>query len=61
MIVIPKEKIEQEKGNLNVSLDEDGNPTHWHIVFFKDVNGKVTWFISKPELHEIDITDYLLN
>jgi hypothetical protein len=27
--------------NLNISKDEDGNISHWHIVFFKDVNGYI--------------------
>lgn len=60
IICLPKRVIESYLDNLNVSVDEEGNISHWHIVFFKDNDGKMTMLLSKPEIKEIDITEYLL-
>ncbi len=60
MLVIPIYEINKRLVNLNTSYDEDGNISHWHIVFFKDINGKATWFLSKPSIQEVDVTRYLL-
>ena len=58
LIKLPVYDIEKKIECLNVSKDEDGSILHWHIVFFKDSTGKITWLLSKPQLEEIDITDY---
>lgn len=59
MICLPVEEIEKQIDRLNASLD-DGEISHWHIVFFKDANGKITWMFSKPEIEEIEINQYLI-
>lgn len=58
LIKLPVDYIEKRIECLNVTKDEDGIVSHWHIVFFKDKIGKITWLLSKPQLEEIDITDY---
>lgn len=60
IIILPVPEIESHIDGLNYSKDSNGNPSYWHIVFFKDKNGMMKWLISKPETHEIDITDKLL-
>lgn len=60
IICLPKSVIELYLDNLNVSVDEAGNITHWHIVIFRDNDCKITMLLSKPEIKEIDITKYLL-
>ena len=45
---------------LNTSVDDDGNIEHYHIVVFKNPNGKMTMLLSKPYITEIDITEYLV-
>ena len=60
IIILPLNVLESYLDNLNISTNEDGEIVHWHIVIFKDVNGKMTMLLSHPELQEIDITEYLL-
>ena len=60
IIILPISDIEAQINGLNYSHDENGKPLYWHIVFLKDKNGKINWLISKPEVHEIDITSKLL-
>lgn len=60
IIVLPVSEIERQLDYLNNTKDANDNPSYWHIVFLKDNNGKMTWLISKPEVHEVDITDRLL-
>ena len=45
---------------VNDTKDANGNAMYWHIVFLKDNDSKVTWLISKPKVHEIDVTNKLL-
>lgn len=59
MICLPVEDIEKQIDRLNTSLD-DGEISHWHIVFFKDADGKITWMFSKPEIEEIEINQYFI-
>lgn len=60
LVVLPVLEIEKRIDNINLSQDEDGNLAHWHIVFFKDVTGHMTWMLSKPEINEIPINKYVL-
>lgn len=60
IIILPVSEIENHLKNLNNTKDANGNPLYWHIVFLKDVNGRMTWLISKPKVHEVDITDKML-
>ena len=52
--------IEEKLDRLNTSTDEDGNITHWHMVFFKDISGHITWMFSRPEIEEVSVDEYLL-
>ena len=60
IVIIPVSEIESQIDSLNFSQDGNGNPSYWHIVFFKDNKGRMTWLLSKPKVHEIDITNKLL-
>ena len=51
----------QHLGMLNTSVDsETGEISHYHIVIFKNTDGKMTMLLSKPVLREIDISDYVV-
>ena len=52
--------IEEHTKALNTSKDDDGEITHWHMVFFKNLLGNMTWLLSKPNLEEIDINKYII-
>ena len=61
IVRFPREFIEQHLGMLNTSVDsETGEISHYHIVIFKNPDGKMTMLLSKPVLREIDISDYLV-
>lgn len=60
LVLLPIKEIEDKIDHLNASQDDDGNISHWHMVFFKDTAGDMTWMLSRPEIQEIDITDYIL-
>ena len=60
MICLPGAEIEKSLDRLNLSTDEDGAITHWHMVFFKDSTGIVTWMLSKPEIEEINVNKYVI-
>ena len=60
MIKLPVNFIEANLDRLNISVDEDGNVTHWHMVFFKDVAGHMTLMFSKPGIEEISVDEYLM-
>ncbi|MBO7138976.1 MAG: type I restriction enzyme HsdR N-terminal domain-containing protein [Prevotella sp.] len=60
IIVLPISEIDRQLDYLNNTKDANDNPLYWHIVFLKDNDGKMTWLISKPKVHEVDITDRLL-
>lgn len=60
VVVLPVSDIEHQLEGLNNTKDANGNPIYWHIVFLKDQNDRMTWLISKPTVHEIDITNKLL-
>lgn len=60
MVSLPVSLIEEHIDALNISKDDDGKITHWHMVFFKDVSGNMTWLLSKPDLQEISIDKYIM-
>lgn len=59
MLCIPTAVIKERLDRL-ITSTSDGEIDHWHIVFFKDDGGKITWLLSKPEIEEVEITDFLL-
>ena len=60
IVMMPVPEIERQLEGMNNTKDANGNPLYWHIVFLKDTNGRITWLLSKPNTHEVDITDKLL-
>ena len=61
VVRFPREFIEQNLGMLNTSVNsETGEISHYHIVNFKNPDGKMTMLLSKPALREIDISDYVV-
>lgn len=60
MVSLPASLIEEHIKALNISKDDDGKITHWHMVFFKGVSGNMTWLLSKPDLQEISIDKYIM-
>lgn len=61
VVRFPREFIEQNLGMLNTSVNsETGEISHYHIVIFKNPDGKMTMLLSKPALREIDISDYVI-
>ena len=61
VVRFPREFIEQNLGMLNTSVNsETGDISHYHIVIFKNPDGKMTMLLSKPALREIDISDYVV-
>jgi len=60
MIKLPISLIEENLDRFNVSSDDEGNVTHWHMVFFKDAVGHMTWMFSKPDIEEIGVDEYVM-
>lgn len=60
MVTLSVPELEAQLEAMNASLDDEGNAKHWHVVLFKDPDGHIRWLLSKPEIHEIDITDKIL-
>lgn len=61
VVRFPREFIEQNLRMLNTSVNsETGEISHYHIVIFKNPDGKMTMLLSKPALREIDISDYVV-
>ncbi len=61
VVKFPRKFIEQNLSMLNTSVDsETGVITHYHIVIFKNSDGKMTMLLSKPILREIDISEYVV-
>lgn len=58
MIKLPILFIEENLHRLNISTDEEGNITHWHIVIFKAQDNHMTMLFSKPSIEEINIDNY---
>ena len=42
------------------TIDDNGNIRHYHIVLFKNPDGKMTMLLSKPDLAEIDVSEYIV-
>lgn len=58
VLIIPVDVVEGTTSSLNYSTDDDGQISHWHIVFFRDSSGHMTQLLSKPDLQEIEINQY---
>lgn len=60
VVKFPKSFIEEYLDKMNTSVDDEGNIRHYHIVLFKNPDGKMTMLLSKPVIMEIDISDYIV-
>ena len=60
MIRLPIALIEQNLDRLVASTNDEGIKTHWHIVFFRYADGRMTWLLSNPQPEEISINEYLM-
>ena len=60
LVCLPVKEIEERIDGLNISRDEDNNISHWHIVFFRDEEGAMTWLLSKPTIQEISIDGFVI-
>lgn len=60
LIVLPIDEIEKRLDNINESKDDEDNISHWHIVFFKNDDGNIKWMLSKPNIIELTITEYMI-
>jgi uncharacterized protein with ParB-like and HNH nuclease domain len=61
VVKFPRIFIEQNLDMLNASIDSaTGEITHYHIVIFKNQDGRMTMLLSKPVLREIDISEYVV-
>ncbi|MBQ2922046.1 MAG: DUF262 domain-containing protein [Tyzzerella sp.] len=61
VVRFPRSFIEQHLSMLNTSVDNiTGEVKHYHIVLFKNPDGKMSMLLSKPMLKEIDISDYVI-
>lgn len=62
LILLTQNEIETHLSEMNSSVNnETGEIGHWHIVFNIGADKLVKWSLSRPEMHEIDITDHLLH
>ncbi len=60
VLKIPRTYFLEHLDNFNVSVDDEGNVEHYHLVIFKEKSGKITMMFSKPSIYEEDITGYLV-
>ena len=60
ILVIPVETMEALTSRMNYSAEEGGTVSHWHVVFFRNLDGHMTQLLSNPELEEIDVDSYKL-
>jgi len=59
VVCFPKAFLKEKLDNMNVSYDDEGNPSHYHIVLFRDPDGSMSMLLSKPELKEINIDEFV--
>ena len=58
VLLIPVNYLESITGSCNNSTDDDGQISHWHIVFFRDETGHMTQLLSNPDIREVDMDKY---
>jgi hypothetical protein len=61
IVVMTQEELDRHCAEMNMSIDNETKEIgHWHVVFNIGDDKHVKWSLSRPEMHEIDITDHLL-
>lgn len=58
VLLIPVNYMESITSACNNSTDDEGQISHWHIVFFRDETGHMTQLLSNPDIREVDIDKY---
>ena len=58
VLLIPVSYMESVTENCNYSTDDEGQISHWHIVFFRDETGHITQLLSHPSIKEYDIDKF---
>lgn len=58
VLLIPVTAIEETIPSLNFSTGDDGQISHWHIVFFREDNDHMTQLLSRPDIREIEVNAY---
>jgi len=58
VVKLPRSFIETFLDRVNTSVDDDGKISHYHLVLYRNSDGKMSMLLSKPVPEEIDITDY---
>lgn len=60
VLKLPRTFIERSLDMLNTSVDSaTGEVRHYHIVIFRNPDGKMSMLLSKPVLREVDISEYV--
>lgn len=61
VLKFPRTFVERNLDMLNTSIDSaTGEVTHYHIVIFRNPDGKMSMLLSKPALREVDISEYVI-
>lgn len=61
LVVLSQERLESETRQMNHSIDaKTGEIRCWHVELWKLFNGRIMWQLQRPKMHEVDITDCLL-
>lgn len=61
VLIIPASVILDTLDKINYSYEDDEvTISHWHIVFFRDAHGYMTQLLSKPEIKEVSINEYII-
>ena len=61
IVALTREQLDEKAWQMNYSSDDEtGEIRHWHVVFIKKKDGSLIWSLSKPEMHELEITDKLM-
>ena len=50
--------MDERAEQMNSSIDENGDVSHWHVVFLRDTGGHMTQLLSHPNLIEEDIDKF---
>ena len=60
ILMMPISFLESKLDNLIATYNDEGKVKHHHIKLFKDNDGKYSLLLSKPNIEEIDITNFLI-
>ena len=58
VLLIPVNYMESITSSCNNSTDDEGQISHWHIVFFRDETGHMTQLLSRPDIREVSVDEF---